>query len=297
MVSPFLRVTKTQLEHPNGKHPSEFHTHEVYEIFALISGSTDYYVEGVIYNLRPGDILITKRNEAHFMQINPCSEYCQSVVRFNAAALMGNSAAELQEFLDSRPLGQFNCFPKAIFKDTKWLYYLEKMYEYKDAPDYCQIYLTVLLHELRNAYPQIAQPGNLCQDLLSQILTYINNNLSQPLSVEHICQQFFISRAQLNRMFRKMTSCSVWDYVVVKRLLYAKALLESGETPASACAKCGFNDYSPFFRAYKAQFGVSPKAHKGKGPPVYIDPLSNTSSPGNYNTLRLPRKTNESSQP
>ena len=272
MANPFFKVTRTQLSHTSGKNSSEFHTHEVYEIFALIKGATDYYVEGVIYNLRPGDILITKRNEAHFMQISAGNEYCQSVVRFNADALLGDSAKEITAFLDSRPLGQFNCFPKAIFKDTKWLYYLEQMYEQRETQEHAQIYLTVLLHELCLAYPQIAKPDNLCQDLLSQILTYINKNLSQPLSVEHICQHFFISRAQLNRMFRKMASCSVWDYVVVKRLLYAKALLESGETPASACAKCGFNDYSPFFRAYKAQFGVSPKAHKGKGPHLYVDP-------------------------
>ena len=69
-----------------------------------------------------------------------------------------------------------------------------------------------------------------------------------------------------------MTSCSVWDYVVLKRLLYAKALLGNGETPAAACAKCGFRDYSPFFRAYKAQFGVSPKEHRSKKPRHYIDP-------------------------
>lgn len=272
MPNPFIRVTRNHYDHTSGNFPSEFHTHEVYEILALFEGCTDYYVEGVIYNLRPGDILITKRNEAHFMQVQAGNEYCQSVVRFNADALLGDTAAELTAFLDSRPLGQFNCFPKAVFKDTKWLYYIEKMYEQKDTPAYAQIYLTTLLHELCQAYPQIAKPDNLCQDLLSQILTYINQNLAQPLSVEHICQQFFLSRAQLNRIFRKMTSCSVWDYVVVKRLLYAKALLESGESPASACAKCGFNDYSPFFRAYKAQFGVSPKAHKGKGPAVYIDP-------------------------
>lgn len=272
MANPFLRVTRDYLVQPTGKGTSSFHTHEVYEIYALFKGNADYYVEGVIYNLRPGDILVTKRNEAHFMQISPGAEYCQSVVRFNAEALLGDSVQELVAFLDSRPLGQFNCFPKAVFKDTQWLYYIEKLYEYADQPQYGQIYLTALVHELCQAYPQIAKPDNLCQDLLSQILTYINKNLSQPLSVELICQQFFISRAQLNRMFRKMASCSVWDYVVIKRLLYAKALLESGETPAAACAKCGFNDYSPFFRAYKAQFGVSPKAHKKKGPPVYVDP-------------------------
>lgn len=272
MSNPFLRVSRDHLFQTKGNSPSEFHTHEVYEIFALFEGQSDYYVEGVIYNLRPGDILITKRNEAHFMQIAPCKEYCQSVVRFNGDALMGDIAPELIRFLDARPLGQFNCFPKAIFKDTKWLYYIEKLYEHKSQPQCGQIYLTALVHELSVAYPQIAKPDNLCQDTLSQILTYINENLSQPLSVEHICQHFFVSRAQLNRMFRKMASCSVWDYVVVKRLLYAKALLESGETPASACTKCGFNDYSPFFRAYKNHFGVSPKAHKGKGPPLYVDP-------------------------
>ena len=272
MANTFIRATKTILEHPKGNSTSEFHTHEVYELFAITAGNTDYYVEGVIYNLRPGDILITRPNEAHFMQIGGAGEYCQYVIRFEAASLLGDGAAQLQAILDSRPLGQFNCFPVSQFKDTKWIYYIDQIFQNKDDRDCTRIYLTVLIQELCKAYPEISDPNNLRQDLLSQVLTYINKNLAQPLSVDMICQRFFISRAQLNRMFRKMTSCSVWDYVVLKRLLYAKALLGNGETPAAACAKCGFRDYSPFFRAYKAQFGVSPKEHRSKKPRHYIDP-------------------------
>lgn len=138
------------------------------------------------------------------------------------------------------------------------------MHQHRQSPDLVQIYLSVLLTELMLAYPNISQPSHHRSDQLFAVIAYINSHLSETMSVESLCQRFFISRSQLNRLFRKMTGASVWDYVVAKRLMYAKMLLEAGETPAVACQKCGFNDYSPFYRAYKARYGVSPRLHKQK---------------------------------
>ena len=56
-----------------------------------------------------------------------------------------------------------------------------------------------------------------------------------------------------------MTGSSMWAYIKRKRLLLAKELLTGGENPYLVYEKCGFNEYSSFYRAYKAEFGVSPK--------------------------------------
>ena len=124
-----------------------------------------------------------------------------------------------------------------------------------------QIYLTALLNDLYEAYPIMCQYCPQNTDQITAIIAYINNYFTTPLSVEALCREFYISNTRLNQLFRNTTGVPVWKYIMTKRLLYAKLLLESGESPASACVKSGFNDYSPFYRAYKAHFGVSPKAH------------------------------------
>lgn len=241
----------------------EMHTHDTYEIFLFLEGDADYHIEGAVYQLKPGDILLTKKAESHSLMIKSDAPYDRAVVRFNAEAILGEKQPLLQRFLDERPLGQHNLYPAAQFQNTCWRHYIQKMYTHKRDQAYVQMYLTVLLSELYEAYPQICKASLQRRDMVSEIINYINNHYSEPISVDTLCSTFFISRAQLNRRFRKRTGSSVWEYVVTKRLLCAKALLENGEAPASACIKCGFNDYSPFYRAYKARFGVSPRADKG----------------------------------
>ena len=41
--------------------------------------------------------------------------------------------------------------------------------------------------------------------------------------------------------------------------VFPKELLLGGENPYRVYEKCGFNEYSSFYRAYKSEFGVSPK--------------------------------------
>lgn len=239
-------------------------THEHYELSFLLEGTADYYVESSIYSLHPGDLILTKKAESHFPKIPQTDSYKLLTVSFSEGAIWDSHRASVQAFLDSRPLGQFNLYPAAQFKDTHWKYYMLQIYEHRDNPAILNVYLAVLLTELMQAYTSISQPSNQRSDQLFSIIAYINSHLSENMSVESLCQRFFISRSQLNRLFRKMTGASVWDYVVAKRLMYAKTLLEAGESPAIACQKCGFNDYSPFYRAYKARYGVSPRLHKQK---------------------------------
>ena len=60
-------------------------------------------------------------------------------------------------------------------------------------------------------------------------------------------------------MFKALTGTTVWDYIVTKRIMKARMLLQSGERPYDIYLKCGFKDYCSFFKAYKLKFGVSPK--------------------------------------
>ena len=56
-----------------------------------------------------------------------------------------------------------------------------------------------------------------------------------------------------------MTGTTVWDYILTKRLIAAKDMLMNGYRPNIVSEKCGWEDYSAFYRAYKLHFGV---AHK-----------------------------------
>ena len=50
-------------------------------------------------------------------------------------------------------------------------------------------------------------------------------------------------------------------YILQKRLLIAKQLLVGGVAPSEACTYCGFGDYANFYRAFKAEYGQTPRQY------------------------------------
>lgn len=233
------------------------HTHDTYEIYCFLSGNAKYFVEGNTYPLNPGDILVMKKAEAHSLLINKCTPYERIVVNFNSNAIGENVRSKIVSFLDKRPLGIKNRFPASLFSGTNWIYYMKKICESDDI-NIQSVYLTVLLSELYERFPEIKTQKASSEGIMD-IVKYINYNLSGELNLDIICNRFFISKSNLNRKFKKIIGTTVWEYVITKRLLLAKELLQAGALPTDVYLECGFKDYCTFFRAYKAKFNVSPK--------------------------------------
>ena len=232
------------------------HTHDNYEIFCFISGNAKYFVEGNIYNLKSGDILIIKKSETHSLLIEKETPYTRYVINFNAKALLGDMDKTLIPLLDEKPLGKSNLIPSTNAQHDIWLSYLEKIVNCKNLHEK-QLYLTVLLYELcknlnTSGYKDTLKSNN------DRIIEYINKNLTGISTLDEICERFFISKTHLNRKFKAITGSTVWDYIVTKKMIIAKELLNQGYKPNIVSEKCGYTEYSTFYRAYKSKFGVSP---------------------------------------
>lgn len=233
------------------------HTHEDYEIYCFLSGDAQYFVEGTVYNLKPGDILIMKKAEAHSLLIHTPVPYGRVIVNFEVEALLGEDREEMRAFLDARELGKDNRYAASLFKDRHWQYYLGRICEAGDMGEK-RLYLTILVHELYENRDKIGRE-ELPRDTSKDIIAYINEHLTDDLDLESICSRFYLSKSQLNRKFKRVTGSTVWEYISAKRLLLAKEFLQKGEAPTHVAERCGFHDYCTFFRAYKRRFGISPK--------------------------------------
>ena len=94
--------------------------------------------------------------------------------------------------------------------------------------------------------------------LINQILIYINGHLAEPMTLETIAAQFFISKNHLSHQFKRFTGLSPYQYIMKKRLKTAYSMLCSGISAYTACEKCGYNDYSNFQKAFRREFGKNP---------------------------------------
>ena len=126
MPQPYLRANHSLTEDPVPR-SLQMHTHDHYEIFVFLSGDANYHVEGIVYPMEPGDILVMKKAEAHSMWINRSVPYERIIISFSADAILGDYQSRLRHFLDERPLGQFNRYPAVLFPDCQWRKYIDKI--------------------------------------------------------------------------------------------------------------------------------------------------------------------------
>ncbi len=93
-----------------------------------------------------------------------------------------------------------------------------------------------------------------------RITQYIEDHLSDRISLPTLCEHFFLSKNALYRLFRKEFGATVNEYILKKRLSRAEDLLKNEPSlgVSDVAAVCGFSDYNYFIRTFKKQYGVTP---------------------------------------
>lgn len=96
--------------------------------------------------------------------------------------------------------------------------------------------------------------------LFNSIDEYILSHLNEEITVSTLCRKFNISRTRLYEAMKPYIDGGIATYVRKKRLSKAKALLKTTDIPIPQISdKVGFSDYNYFLRAFKKEYGISPK--------------------------------------
>ena len=246
-------------EHPNVTQYT-MHTHNNVEVYLLLAGHGIFHIEGSSYPLSPGDVLVMRPAESHYIELTADVPYERVVINFDVNAFAGiDPENRLIQPILNREAGRHNQYKAFAFHGGSCMDYWQTMMAPTGEP-YVNLLagLIGLLREVHNIYFDQKDQETAADMLEYRIVQYINDNLREPLTLEDICKQFFISKAQLCRLFRKTTATTVWQYITVKRLVLARQLLEQGESPTKLYTQCGFNDYSTFYRAYVKHYGCAP---------------------------------------
>lgn len=247
-------------EEPHEYKKFSMHTHTTAELFYFVSGNAVYHIEGSSYTLQPGDILLMRPAEAHYVEQDPTIPYERICLNFDTTVLseLDPENALLRPFYNRDP-GKRNLYRTADSRDAVCRTYLDNILNAPDDRLKAIANLILLLRQIGVMFDRDNTAGSQPDTLEYRIVRYINRNLDRELTIQELCDRFFISRAQLCRRFKKVTGTSVGKYVTVKRLLQAQTLILRGGKPTEIFSRCGYQDYSTFYRAYIQHFGHSPK--------------------------------------
>lgn len=95
--------------------------------------------------------------------------------------------------------------------------------------------------------------------ILSVVLTFIDENLTQEITPELCAQKCGYSLSNLQKMFRCTFHIGVSDYIARRKLTAAgKALLETDASVLDIALQYGYNSHEVFTRAFQRLWGVTP---------------------------------------
>lgn len=97
--------------------------------------------------------------------------------------------------------------------------------------------------------------------IMDDIFLYIREHLSEDLSLETLEKKFFVSRYHICREFKRLTGQTLHAYIVKSRLDLCKRYIESGKPIKEVYELGGFGGYNHFFRAFKKEYGMTPKEY------------------------------------
>jgi AraC-like DNA-binding protein len=106
---------------------------------------------------------------------------------------------------------------------------------------------------------------NLNPDIYERIVaakTYIDDNYHEPIDLDRISQQAFLSRFHFHRLFRQVYRHTPHQYLTRKRMDKAKDLLANNKPVIEVCSEVGFESISSFSMLFKKEIGFAPTYYR-----------------------------------
>ena len=242
----------------------EVHHHDFYEVYFLLNGQVEYWVEGRILRPQPGDLLLINPMELHRPIVKPESTTYERIVLWvNKAFLEGlTEDGQLSRCFDPNLPNLIRPTAAERSNLTAWL---SNLVRESYSRDFCSeysafgIFLQFMVQLNRIAlYTKPQEEERAVSTLVDRVLDYIGRHINEELTLDGLAERFFVSKYHLSHTFTKEVGVSLHRYITLRRLLMARQLLSTGMSAGQVSTACGFSDYTSFYRAFKAEYGISP---------------------------------------
>lgn len=251
--------------------PINFHSHDGFEIYFLISGDVNYFIEKKVYALKYGDLVITNDYEVHTPSFRSGKTYERIIIQFSSELpeKFSTPGLNLLDCFINRPLGLNNKISLSKNKLAELLNLFGRIESSSSSnalgSDILKttafIDLLVFINRVYTNANRVEDHPNV-PDKLLPILDYIDDNLDSQLSLVTLENRFYLNRFYLSRLFKECTGINIHEYITLKRISKAKMLLTSGSSVTDSCSQSGFSDYSNFIRVFKKIVGVPPGQYR-----------------------------------
>lgn len=244
----------------------DYHYHEFCKLLLLVSGRGGYVVDSQRYLLQPGDVVLIGSRSAHRPELEEDSAYERIIIYIAPEFLQQSSTADCD--LLSLFSGRNGHVLRLRETERKKVFALAQALEKElSGADFGREILSngALLRLLVEIGRSQRQEGSLNPSPVTpndprvvEWMQHLDRHLAEDLNMDELAERFFISKFHMMRLFRAETGFTIHTYLLQRRLLAARQLIERGMLATEACYRSGFRSYSSFTRAYSKHFGSTP---------------------------------------
>ena len=228
--------------------------HSYWELTYVDKGELLTTIDRVSYHLKQGDLIFYAPMQFHtqstFEKISSSYLTINFKMNFNHADLLCNKIFSIQRdsyFIVTRLIEELS--NNNLYSDDLSLCYLKE--------------LIIQMLRLDNSHfhskPTTHMQQTYENELLNDILLYIDNNIYEKISVSTLCEHFCISTSMLHSLFRKNMNNTAKNYINELKLSKSKELIRnSTHTLSEISEMLGFSSIHYFSKKFKSYFNISP---------------------------------------
>lgn len=234
------------------------HYHEEVEIYYMISGKCNYFIDDKTYEILPGDVVLIPENTIHKTNYGE-EEHTRIVLECSKHFIPKSVQQQLSE--SSHIYRNPN-----ITRDIHQI--LRKIDdECKNPDEYSaeaiESHINLLMFSLiRNK--DTADKTEAKNAMIEDVVTYLKRNFASDITLSSVAKLHFVSPEHLSRTFKRATGFGFNEYLTLVRLQHAERMLkENDEMSISEIAyNSGFNDSNYFSDKFKRTYGQSPLRYR-----------------------------------
>ena len=246
----------------------EVHDHSAVEILLTLEGSVTYTVEDSVYQVRKGEVLVIPPDMPHSLTMGEGSS--RYLFLFEPDAIMTMRDIKSIAMYFNKPF-HLRDGSEAHVRIRELLLRARDAYEKREMMwnTVCyscilRIYATLGQQYLSGVRPRTDDGlRNMDSEVITAVMTYINNHYREELSLEDVARFAGFSRYYFSRSFKRQTGYSFKDYLCQKRLQVAMDLLiRTNHSMRDVAIESGFGSVATFNRVFREKKGCTPTQYR-----------------------------------